>query len=518
MSQATETSTHITGNGTAQPNRSLLKDLFGTVSLSFLTSTQAAAVVAVICITLILTFSHLGGSRTLISHEAYLAVTAREMLATGDWIIPRFGGIPRLQKPPLGYWSAAISAWFLGGLDETAARLPAAISSVALVLLIGLWATKWYGRRAGLCAALIHATSVHYLLHAREATVDMLLCLIMTAAMYLISTQPDVEPGRRTQWRWLGIYGLLGFSWLAKFHYGPVLVLVPCVVHGLIQKPGFFKKPGFYFTRVLNPLGLLLFALIALPWPIAVLRELPEAWSVWRHETVGRALGEMKAEPFWYFAVVFSWVTLPWLPLLMFSLRDAIRRGWQNTDSRERFLWVWIVVQIAIISLSSSKHRNYILPVMPAVSLLCGSYLARNFDHVWRLRFAATAALGLNVIGSLVVFGWVLPQRDARLPAAEFAQEMRRDILKDDLVCVYGQGESPVVFYVGLPVCREETTDGVHARVKRDGELYVVTTQQHLPWILPLGKPVLVRELDTNHPAWTDRTPPLALVKLVNVP
>lgn len=528
MNEATETFRQKTDEGVAHSDRSLFRLLQATASARFLKSKPIATVVAVIAITLVVTFFHLGGSRTFISHEAYLAVTAREMLTTGDWIIPRFGGIPRLQKPPLGYWSAAICGWIGGGVNETTARLPAAISSVLLVLLIGVWAAKWYGPRAGLCAALLHSTAVHYLLHAREATVDMLLCLIMTAAMYLIATQPENETRQKSRWRWVGIYGLLGLSWLAKFHYGPVLVLAPCIVYWLIEKRLSTPTPiigkGYegssFFSRVrnlFNPLGLLLFALIALPWPLAVLNQLPNAWDVWRHETVGRALGEMKDEPFWYFAIVILWITLPWTPLLLLSLRDVVRRGWQNTDSRERFLWIWIVVQVAIMSLSSSKHRNYIIPVMPAVSLLCGAYLARSYDRLHRFRFAAAWGLGVYVAGVLVVFGLILPRRDNRLPVAEFAQQMRRDVLKDDLVCVYGQGESPVVFYLGLPLCREETTDGVHARVKRDGELYVVTTQKHLAWILPLGKPVLIRELDTHHPAWTERTPPLALVKLENV-
>jgi 4-amino-4-deoxy-L-arabinose transferase-like glycosyltransferase len=45
----------------------------------------------------------LPGSTTvpLESHEIYVAQTAREMAARGDWLVPHFNGQPRLQKPPL---------------------------------------------------------------------------------------------------------------------------------------------------------------------------------------------------------------------------------------------------------------------------------------------------------------------------------------------------------------------------------------------------------------------------------
>ena len=103
----------------------------------------------VVLVALVFTLFNLRGYKTFGSHEVYAAVPARGMLDSGDWVVPRIGGQPRLRKPPLAYWVVAGSAMIFGGLDEWTARLPAAVSALGLCLLIGIWGTRWYGRTAG---------------------------------------------------------------------------------------------------------------------------------------------------------------------------------------------------------------------------------------------------------------------------------------------------------------------------------------------------------------------------------
>ena len=54
--------------------------------------------------------------------EGLFAETAREMALTGDWLVPRFCQVERLNKPPLFYWVAA-AAMRLAGPSEWAARI-----------------------------------------------------------------------------------------------------------------------------------------------------------------------------------------------------------------------------------------------------------------------------------------------------------------------------------------------------------------------------------------------------------
>jgi len=60
----------------------------------------------------VLLFSAVTGSwtlseRPLNNHECFVSITAREMLESGDWIMPTYNGEPRLEKTPLSYWLVA---------------------------------------------------------------------------------------------------------------------------------------------------------------------------------------------------------------------------------------------------------------------------------------------------------------------------------------------------------------------------------------------------------------------------
>ena len=71
----------------------------------------------------------LGSSGRLTYHEAFVAQAAREMVATGDVVIPTIGGRPWLEKPPLAFWLAALAGRAAGGVTAAAARAPSALAA-----------------------------------------------------------------------------------------------------------------------------------------------------------------------------------------------------------------------------------------------------------------------------------------------------------------------------------------------------------------------------------------------------
>ena len=62
--------------------------------------------------------------------EGRYAEGAREMLASGDWLVPRLFGVPYLEKPPLFFWLTAASCGLVG-VDELGARLVSALGAKA---------------------------------------------------------------------------------------------------------------------------------------------------------------------------------------------------------------------------------------------------------------------------------------------------------------------------------------------------------------------------------------------------
>ena len=73
--------------------------------------------------------------------EAYYAEASREMLASNDWLTPRFNFADRWQKPVLYYWMTA-GAYTVAGVTEGAARFGAAMAGLGLALI-----TWWVARR-----------------------------------------------------------------------------------------------------------------------------------------------------------------------------------------------------------------------------------------------------------------------------------------------------------------------------------------------------------------------------------
>lgn len=82
------------------------------------------------------------GGRAVVSEVARWAEVAREMRDSGDYLHPTINGRAYPDKPAGSYWLVVAASHLTGGVDETAARLPAAVAGVA-----GVWVVTLLGRR-----------------------------------------------------------------------------------------------------------------------------------------------------------------------------------------------------------------------------------------------------------------------------------------------------------------------------------------------------------------------------------
>src|SRR5471030_986098 len=87
------------------------------------------------------------------------AQIARNMLQSGDWVTARLDGVSYLEKAPFVYWAMA-GPYRVFGAHDWAARIPIALSAIALACLTAAFATWAFGKRAGLYAGLCIATCV----------------------------------------------------------------------------------------------------------------------------------------------------------------------------------------------------------------------------------------------------------------------------------------------------------------------------------------------------------------------
>ena len=117
--------------------------------------------------------------------EGHNAEAAREMLASGNWIVPTFNFQLRVDKPALLYWLQA-AAYQVFGVNEFAARLPSALASLAAVLLTYELGRRLFGKRIGLLAGVILASTVLFCAAGHFANPDALLnaCTLLTLFVF----------------------------------------------------------------------------------------------------------------------------------------------------------------------------------------------------------------------------------------------------------------------------------------------------------------------------------------------
>jgi 4-amino-4-deoxy-L-arabinose transferase-like glycosyltransferase len=333
--------------------------------------------------------------------ESRYAQVAREMLARHDWITPTLEGKPWLEKPPLYYWQA-ILAYSIFGVSDWAARLPSAVDATLMVAAIYLFLKRF---RPGfqLDGALMTASAAGVVGFARAASTDMPLAAMFTIA--LLAWYAWYESESR---RYLALfYCFLALGMLAKGPVAPLLVVVIVVTFAAA------KSDYGVLRRTLWVPGILLFLVVALPWHIAVQAKNPEFFRVFILQHNFARFGTNlyhHTEPFWYYVPVVLLGLIPWTVFVVASLAESVRVWWterqqmlKSEDALNAFLVIWLLVPVVFFSLSQSKLPGYIVPALPAGTLLLAEYVRR------RVPDGGSPSAFLIVLHSIVAAAPIVP-------------------------------------------------------------------------------------------------------------
>jgi len=402
------------------------------------------------------------------SHEARAAQDAQTILAERQWGLPRlFDGKIELQKPPLYYWIVAGISWLRGSaVDSWSVRLPAAFAGLFGVMLMYLLGLLRNRPLAGLSAACILATAMHFTWLARVGRIDMpltLCCALACISFYLAHCSWREMEGRGA-WRWMVVgYLAAAFALMLK---GPIGLLLPAAVFiAYLGTEGDLPAPW----RLRGWLSLC--HKYGLWWGIPLMGALAIPWFVWADsETNGKLLevffwkhnferglgsGELAVHPWWFYLPRFTVDFLPWSPLLPFFVWLGIRRRWWPVDSEARFGLVWLVAMTILLSFSRFKRSDYLLPAFPGAALFLGSTLERWYC-IQRSPKALTAAF-LGVLLAVTAGWWgyvayVLPGQERQFEFRRFAQEIRTRAPAPQLVIFFRAEAHALAFHVGRPI------------------------------------------------------------------
>lgn len=311
-------------------------------------------------------------------------------MRVNPWVVPIMNGQVRLQKPPLPYWCTAI-LYRLFGYSETASRIIPAIMGCLGVLLVRDLSLRLSNRMTAWLAAIIWISTLFVVDEYRKSMADPYLAFFTLVA----------------SWAWLRrrltvFYVAIALGILSK---GPLIFLfvVPFIaVHALVRfRPSTDHKADVWDRVWMHIGGTLIVLLIVLPWPVAVLRSVPNAPELWRYESIGAFADKSEdMAPWWYYLPNLLLITLPWTPAWLIGV-------WTGLKHRGRRILpiACTIIVVFVFSLAHGKKNAYLLPLMPLMCLTTAQGLVILGRHP-RLRPGRQAVVRLT--GTALVFAIII--------------------------------------------------------------------------------------------------------------
>lgn len=431
--------------------------------------------------------------------EGWYAQVSREMLQTGDWLIPHYLGQPWIAKPPLLYWCVA-AAFALFGVHAWAARLVSVLAMLGAVQLTATLGTGLGNRRVAWIASVSFITAALPATIGKLVLTDALLLVCCLAAMLLLwrIVTRGASLARST-----GFWLFLGLAILAKGPAAFVFVGPFALALLVISRPLAGKMPGPQFWLAF-PVCLA----VAAPWYIYVGRQ--AGGTFWQQfvgaEIASRLISTPHGHggPPGYYLLLSLAGWMPWTVLVPGAVLAAWRA--RRDDRIARLLLIWCFLPWLFLELIPSKLPHYILPcyvplailfgrmwdggvqravsrrelrvlgLWVAVAMLCGAALivaggvwhmlawgaagaalvvgflvVGGFVRQRRLLLAWGSAVGAAVLFQIVVGLWALPELEPYRLSRQVAEQANALCGATTEVLVSGYTEPTVFFYLDRP-------------------------------------------------------------------
>ncbi len=357
-------------------------------------------------------FFDLNGPNLQSPDEGRYAEASREMLESGDWIVPRFAYIERVNKPPMVYWVTA-TLLKVFGLKEWVARLGPTLAGLGGAFIVFLLGRTMFGKSAGTASAVVVMTMMWYVALSRSLVTDMILSTFI--ALTLLGFWWAHQSG---QWKHYLLF--FGGGALATLTKGPVGFALPAFVAILyLTLTRQWRRVAWGKFLV----GCLVYLLIAAPWFIAVQMRYPKFLHYFLvGENLARYGGRYHDDyPIYFYAIVILVGAFPWTPhFVATAWRDTKRLVSGKTATTHHstlFCYLWFAVIFLFFTLGKGKLATYVLPCFPALALIVGKEWAEAIAGNGRGRETANLSKLSKLVVELAEVGWGWLGRDAP-PAA----------------------------------------------------------------------------------------------------
>ncbi len=387
--------------------------------LSTITASHLRATFCLILLALVLFLPGFCALPPMDRDEPRFAQASRQMVETGDFIGIRFQDENRYKKPVGIYWLQA-GALELGqklGVANAPRqvwlyRLPSLAGALLAVLLTYWTALAFTSRRAAFLVAALTASLVILGVEARLAKTDAVLLATVMAGMGALARVWFGYTDPRTVKR-PGLGNAVVF-WLAMaigiLIKGPITPMIALFV----ALPLSWRERNLRWLGALRPrLGLLIVAVIVLPWIVAILIRSGGAFfdEAIGKDMLGKVAGgqERHGGPPGTYLGIF-WAT-GWPMAPFFALAGPfLRREWR--DDAVLFLLLWIIPAWILFEAIPTKLPHYVMPLYPAMTILAVMAIERGVlecRRIWQKFFALLLAfLPVGLLIGTPIAGWLL--------------------------------------------------------------------------------------------------------------
>ena len=280
--------------------------------------------------------------------ESNYALTAKEMVLSGDWVSPRIYGIFWYDKPIFLYWLLCLS-YSVFGFTDFASRLPGGIFGMASVVMTAWFVLRRYGRTApAILAAAMSATSLEVWAISHSVITDQMLYFFTAGTMFYAYIGLTEGKSRYI----IGAYAMAGLAVLTKGPVGLVLPGLFLLVFAAVQ------RNLTYVKRLFPPLGLAAFVIVALPWYGAMYylhgQEFIDGF-LGLNNVVRATVSEHPQMNVWYYYLVLVPVSLlPWTGPCLYAF-------WKRRSRSDYYVFmaIWTIGTILFYSFMATKYPTY---------------------------------------------------------------------------------------------------------------------------------------------------------------
>jgi len=364
----------------------------------------------------------LGVRPLLMPDEIRYAEISREMIATGDWVVPRLLGLQYFEKPVGGYWVGNLSQLVFGA-SNFAVRLPSALATAVTALLVGWLA--WSGsrdRRKGWLAAAIYLSSFMVFGIGTTAVLDPMLVMWLTAALCAFWKAFGAS-GQRARFGWWSLFGALcGGAFLVK---GFVALAVPVVAIAplMLWHRRWRELVGYGSWSVIVA------AAVAAPWGLMVHERASDYWRYffWE-EHIRRFAGDdpQHPQPIWFYVPFLFTMALPWVGAVPEALRGGWVRAVRGSSAFDRLMVLALVMPLLFFSIAKGKLVTYILPCFAPFAVLLANAVVDEVDRARKrsLHWSVLLHLVVSCVLLVALLGAIVFQPDDPYVAGQGQAEL----------------------------------------------------------------------------------------------